>query len=271
MVIFCCVAQRLGIDAQPVGFPYHVLAVVIPRQAILTEGGATEDQSHPRPIYLDPFRTGDEVAEQDLVMQLRSLQVPSPEFSEHLGPSRTEEVVHRCAKNIVTSVNALPHRNAASTSTDQTLPDIETSLYAALWSILILPGNGLNEGFMQRNRCLQRLLETMGRQFPLDTSLVEAYLIPTVRNLAQRASIMKMLGAMRSSDNMPRPVQSRDAEAAQKVRYRVGQIFHHKRYQYEAVITGWDVECKANPEWIEQMGVNTTLSRGQHQSFYNVL
>jgi hypothetical protein len=42
-----------------------------------------------------------------------------------------------------------------------------------------------------------------------------------------------------------------------RLAYRVGQVFSHKRYYYTAVIVGWDTYCKQPQEWILQM-VGTT-------------
>lgn len=76
--------------------------------------------------------------------------------------------------------------------------------------------------------------------------------------------------AIRASDNAPKPVKVRDSRALRNVRYKVGQVFQHRRYQYNAIIVGWDVECAASEQWISQMRVRD-LPQGQHQSFYHAL
>ena len=43
----------------------------------------------------------------------------------------------------------------------------------------------------------------------------------------------------------------------------------HRRYEYMCVITGWDSQCEASLEWMNEMGVEE-LSGGSHQPFYNV-
>lgn len=40
------------------------------------------------------------------------------------------------------------------------------------------------------------------------------------------------------------------------LKYKVGDVLRHKRYQYRGVIVGWDPECQAGEEWIEQMRVD---------------
>lgn len=68
---------------------------------------------------------------------------------------------------------------------------------------------------------------------------------------------------------MPKPIISR-SERTTKVAFKVGQMFQHKRYGYEGVITGWDVVCDANEDWIQNMRVDA-LPNGRNQAFYHVL
>lgn len=56
----------------------------------------------------------------------------------------------------------------------------------------------------------------------------------------------------------------------EKVQYRIGNVFLHRRYGYEGVIVGWDTKCEKDENWISQMGVNN-LDGGRQQSFYHVL
>ena len=58
--------------------------------------------------------------------------------------------------------------------------------------------------------------------------------------------------------------------ADQGVKFRIGQVFRHKRYAYTAVVVGWDVKCDADEEWIWRNGVDH-LDEGRGQAFYNAL
>ena len=51
----------------------------------------------------------------------------------------------------------------------------------------------------------------------------------------------------------------------------MGLYFILNRFDYKCVVYGWDPFCKMSEEWINQMGVDTDLSRGRNQPFYNVL
>lgn len=54
------------------------------------------------------------------------------------------------------------------------------------------------------------------------------------------------------------------------VKFAVGMIMKHKKYNYRCVIYGWDNLCKASQDWITQMGVYELKHKDQ-QPFYMVL
>mmetsp|Transcript_17108 Transcript_17108/g.44555 ORF Transcript_17108/g.44555 Transcript_17108/m.44555 type:complete len:239 (+) Transcript_17108:60-776(+) len=62
---------------------------------------------------------------------------------------------------------------------------------------------------------------------------------------------------------------SRRARTSRRgVKFRVGQVFIHKKYRYRGVIVGWDAVPKAPEKWFKQMGVPRSL---RHQPMYSVL
>ncbi|PRW50954.1 F-box only 21-like [Chlorella sorokiniana] len=65
-------------------------------------------------------------------------------------------------------------------------------------------------------------------------------------------------------------VRRRQGPDAERVLFRAGQVMRHKRYHYRGVIVGWDTECRASEEWMQQMGVDR-LPGGRAQPFYHVL
>lgn len=81
---------------------------------------------------------------------------------------------------------------------------------------------------------------------------------------------LDLVSTVRSRDSLPRPVKARGSSGRRNVGFRIGQVFRHKRYQYHAIITGWDTECSASEQWITDMRVHE-LPRGKAQSFYHVL
>lgn len=275
VAIFCCVSSRLGIDAQPCGFPFHVLAIIKPPIGhSLDEEAAQAGEIYPS-IYLDPFRSGQEIEVQNLVAQLRSMGVPSWQHQAFLGASTTTEIVIRCAKNIITSVQALPRQHGADPiSTVHSFPEMDGALYAALWSLVILSG-GAGVATEQaatepRSRYMPFFVEKMQKSYLMDVSLIDEHVVPLMNDIAQRESLIDMMRVIRRSDNAPHSVKERTADLREKVRYSVGQLFHHKRYHYQGIITGWDSQCEQGDTWMAHMGVHT-LSRGQNQAFYHVL
>ena len=83
-------------------------------------------------------------------------------------------------------------------------------------------------------------------------------------------------GPSKSQSSQPGPSKStlestgpRNQPPDPDPRYHIGTLFRHRRYLYEAVITGWTRSCSASENWIRTMDVDR-LKRGRHQPFYNV-
>ena len=266
VAIYCCVAQRLGIDAQPCGFPFHVLAIIKPSPGRTLDGRHTEFGTSSEPMYMDPFRSNQVVYVSDLRAQLQNLGVSPSSFQELLGASSTAEIVRRSAKNIITSLQAIGRNHSAGHS----YPDVDGAFYAAIWAVLLLPEGGTVTAGAQRANCLIHITELMEKYFLTDTWLIEKHLLPLIEDHNQREQLQNSIRAIRTNDHVPKEIKSRDSDSSRDVQYKVGQIFYHKRYHYKAVITGWDVECAAKDHWMARMGVHT-LPRGKHQGFYHVL
>ena len=266
--IFCSVARRLGLSAEPCGFPFHVYAIVMPRDGFDLDGKPMEDQKQPQPMYMDPFRSDDEVFRSDLESQLRTMGVPSAEHEILLGVSSTADMVRRTARNIISSIQSASDVHMLNISTTTAFPESDCSLYSALWALMLLPEDRASN--LHRVRSLPHILNHVEKQFIFDIKLIETYILP----LFERSQYMEQLDdtvrVMRAGDSMPKQVKSRTPDVSKSVHFKVGQVFRHKRYNYQGVITGWDVECAAGENWMSQMGVDR-LSRGRQQSFYHVL
>ena len=277
--IFCCIAQRLGLDAAACSFPFHVVAIVSPPAGFDLDGRKVETAASPQ--YMDPFSSALELSQADLIARLESIRAARSSFDEYLSASRTEEIVLRTGRNILNSVQeAHRHtmvRQPIATSGGWTatvpFPDLESSFYSALWASLLLgiPPDGDGPVLsMRRRNYLPHIIEHFETHFPTDVGLIEQYIIPLFRNTGEYAQLRESVRVTRSVDSMPKDVKRRTAEISRKVRYKVGQVFTHKRYAYHAVITGWDVECGADEHWMLRMRIHE-LTRGKQQSFYHVL
>jgi F-box protein 21 len=94
--------------------------------------------------------------------------------------------------------------------------------------------------------------------------------LPQLQGLPEYHHLLQILNAVRAGDRNPKPTIRREGPAKENVRFKVGQVFKHKRFRYMGVVIGWDVNCDASEEWMAQMGVDE-LGRGRWQSFYHVL
>ncbi|PGH16083.1 hypothetical protein AJ80_05298 [Polytolypa hystricis UAMH7299] len=271
--IYCYVAQRLGLDAHPCGFPFHVHVIIRPAVGYDMNGSQLEGEMQGDPMYMDPFRSTEETPVTELQNQLNFLGALTLSQSTFLRESLTTEIVLRCGKNILNSVLQTPHFRHTSL-------DVVNVKYAALWASMLfaeyanpdgpLPGEPLRQvGHFPLRRHLPSLMEHFATDFTSDVYLVEQYLIPLFEGLPEYNHLREAVRVMRAGDEIPKQVRSRTAQHS-NVKFKVGQLFRHRRYDFTAVITGWDAECGAAEHWMQEMGVDR-LKGGRNQSFYHVL
>ncbi|KAL5339254.1 Hemimethylated DNA-binding protein YccV like-domain-containing protein [Aspergillus crustosus] len=261
-VIYCHIAQTLGLNARPCGFPFHVHVIVQPPTGIDMDGNVLGSETQGEPIYMDPFRSNEETPISDMKTQLNFLGASSIEQSAFLGESRTSEIALRCSKNILNSLQ----RMNQFVDANLVRVDISCARYAALWSSLLL-SNPLRPAELRHH--LLWLMELLATDFPYDIYLIEQYIAPMFHGTLEFEHIMESLHVIRAVDEIPKQVKLRNPEH-KSVNYHIGQIFRHRRYNYTAIITGWDAECGAGEQWMRRMGVDQ-LQSGRHQSFYHVI
>ncbi|PYH41160.1 YccV-like-domain-containing protein [Aspergillus saccharolyticus JOP 1030-1] len=260
--IYCHVAQGLGLDARPCGFPFHVHVIVTPPVGFDIDDQEVEAGTRGPPIYMDPFRSDEETPVADLQHQLNFLGASAAEEAMFLGDSEISEIVLRCSKNILNSLQRGSNsRHARSASVD-----LVSAKYAALWSYILLsdPARPIE---LRQN--LPWLMELLAMEFPADINMVEQFITPLFDGTAEYNHILESLHVMRAVDSIPREIKRRSPQD-DRVKYRIGQVCRHRRYAYSAIITGWDVECGAGEQWMRRMEVDR-LQDGRHQSFYRVL
>ncbi|CAF1077877.1 unnamed protein product [Didymodactylos carnosus] len=78
------------------------------------------------------------------------------------------------------------------------------------------------------------------------------------------------LRRIRNEDSNPPMIEPKRRLPDSSITFRTGQIFQHRRYNYWAVICGWDPTCLAPPAWQLHMEISN-LPRGPSQPFYHVL
>lgn len=282
VAIYCCVADRIGLDARPCGYPYHVYAIVYAPPGFDHDNKPVSNDSDAEAMYMDPFRSADEVPVSDLRSRLSAFGATPSSHATFLSSASVSEMILRTGRNIINAYREA-HQQAGTFGMGQRAsvdglvsdnqPDLDASCYASLWATIILTGedNGDDVAALttRRRSYLAYLLQQFQVHFPEDIYLVAKYIIPLFHNTPQFEDLVQLLTAVQKGDAMKRPVRSR-GDDAKDVKYRIGQVFEHKRYGYEAVIIGWDPICTMGEDWIEHMGVDR-LDRGRHQSFYHVL
>ncbi|RMZ70319.1 f-box domain-containing [Pyrenophora seminiperda CCB06] len=278
VAIYCAVAQRVGLDARPVGFLFHVYTLVYaPKNYNLNGEYKPTSSTELEYMYLDPFRSTSEVRQGDLQRTLRDMGVPSSDHWTFLSDTTTREMVLRTARNIMNSVQMIRETEAGmgriQASWLDSYPDIDNAFYATIWVMLLLgpshdPSNPGHQS-IRRRQYLPYLLEHFQVHYPWDVTLLSRYVIPMFYNQPEGHRLLQFVQSMHQVDAMRKPVTARSART-HNVTFKVGQLFHHKRYGYEGVITGWDVVCDANEDWIQNMHVDS-LPNGRNQAFYHVL
>lgn len=277
VAIFCILAKRLRLDARPCGFPSHVHALVYPMSGYTLDGTPSTEATEP--MYLDPFRSDVEVPVQDLRRQLNAWGLGDADPDQYLAATASSQIVLRTSRNILATVqefrNSALGNNGHPTVRLHANPftDMDNAFYAALWANYMLCSAEESNRGNHRQQFIPMLLEKFERFFPMDVSLIEQYVSDPLRDVptAGNLQIFETIRAVRIGDAMPKQIQTRPRDPAEDtVKYKVGQVFRHRRYDYLAVITGWDSECGMGDYWMVQNRVDN-LSGGRHQSFYHAL
>ena len=282
VAIFCAVAQRLGLKAFCCGFPNHVHAVIYPNEGGFLDGRPSAEAADvPCPMYLDPYRSEDEVPVEHLRTQLAAWGVKNVDYHRFLGDAGTRNIVLRTSRNILATVHDFRGLDRGTDNTGHRtirlhanpFADMDNAFYSALWANFMLRNPSTRQDRAEQVQFLPMILERFERLFPMDANLIERYICPTFRNVASadQWELFETLRVVRAGDSMPKQIRSRDSSASMdRVKFQVGQIFQHKRYGYTAVVIGWDLECSMNSEWMAHNQIDR-LDRGRHQSFYHAL
>ncbi len=284
VAIFCSLAQRLGLDARCCGIPNHVHAMVYPPAGETLDGRPfVEGAQGPEAMYLDPYRSDEEVPLASLRIMLSQWGIAQRQFPEFLTDSTPASVILRTSRNILATVHEFrAHGGDSENNGHPTIrlngnpfADLDLAFYSALWANYIF-GNPVRrsepEGTTQM-QFIPLILERFERMYPMDVSLIERYIVPCYSNASNAVhwELKEGLRVVKAADQTPKQIRRRDTRAARDgVRYKIGQVFRHRRYGYMAVITGWDIECGMTSDWMLHNQVDS-LFQGRHQSFYHVL
>lgn len=110
----------------------------------------------------------------------------------------------------------------------------------------------------------------MSRLYQLDTRAVIEDVLAASFEGQDRATITEICNAQMLADQEEAEIVHPRPQTPNPIRYFVGAIFRHKRFDYVGAIVGWDPTCAQSEAWIRQMHVDS-LPRGRNQPFYHVL
>lgn len=264
VVIYCSVMKKLGLKAQPCNFPFHVIAIIYPPSGLDLDGMTVPADSPMPPMYMDPWESGEEVTADKLRSQLARLLSEQTPYEPYLHQSSDNEIVLRSAKNILNSLRATA--NGRPATVDRTKAE-----YAALWAWLLLSPSQQSGGTVEHlHYGLHVMIESCINNFPYDASFLKQYLLPTYSFHRDRLRYTAAIDSFCQRDRDPKFAKERTLQARSRLKYRIGQVFKHRRQGYQAVIVGWDTRCMMDEQWIQMMRVDR-LSGGRDQCFYNAL
>jgi len=294
VAIYSCIAQRIGIDAQPCGIPSHVLAIVRAPAGQTLDGEVTTNTKLDT-TFLDPFTDTNEIPPAQLTQQLLGMGFPSSLVSSLHGvlkPLEVQGLLLRASANIA---NLRRHHNDPPTFTtvlNDIAPEASTflksagrlastlrttlyssrALYATTWAQLISTNDQAHRLEGDLGEHLESFAHAFQVDFQIDEPLARRYILAILDRTGADVELFRKFLRRFNDEDAAVPISSPrlGVPDAARVRYRVGQIFRHRRFRYLAAITGWDPKCRASDQWIRQMNVDS-LDGGRKQCFYHVV
>ncbi|OAG44034.1 hypothetical protein AYO21_01886 [Fonsecaea monophora] len=267
--IFCYVARRFNLRAEPCSFPFHVYAFVQAPLGFDIDGHPLAESSSQEPsdlthFYMDPFHNSEPISRSVLETRLKFMNpgVTPTQTVAYMSPAPPRDLSARTALNIL-----------ASPSHDPGLPlhPINTNLaaYSALFALVSIPSEPPRHATHLRQH-LAVLTQHFLEYFDLDIHLFETCVLPLTNDLPDARAYRNLILQLKESDHESRPAKYRADPRNSEVKYSVGQVFRHRRRNYVAVIYGWDPYCRMQEQWITMNQVDR-LPNGRSQPFYNVI
>lgn len=264
VLIYCYVLRQFNLSASPISYPWHVHALVQPPPGTDLDGNPTplSPPSSTTHLFMDPFNTSDPIPSTQLDHQLTFIapQLTPTQRQTFLRPSNAREMATRTARNILKAEAPAPGALFPFPISPA------SAIYAANWASVLLPAS-----VEQLRQALQTLMFDFLENYPFDISLFETHVLPLTTGLADHTNLRGMCASMRVADQAVRKPKGRgQGTGNEEVRFKVGQVFVHRRRRYVGVIYGWDRTCEMDERWIQRNMVGS-LPKGREQPFYNVL
>jgi len=280
--IFCCIAERLGLQASCCAFPSHVHAAVHSPPGSTLDGEA-RGVDYTESMYLDPYGSIDEVTIEDLRGRLVEFGW-SQGTGAFLKPTPVSIIVQRTAQNIkgtysaIRSLNSGAERERELKQLRTGYPDLNSQLanYATMWADLMVK----QASSIHWDVNMDTFLNRFALSYSEDIWIVEKYLLPLYdlstsaqpqRQRQDWENVRVIIDMLRNLDAREPVVTRRyTQEIIRRVKYKIGQVFRHKRYRYIGIINGWSMESSTGlptPFYMTQdEATNQTSSDGEPQS-----
>ncbi|KAH7192443.1 Transglutaminase-like superfamily-domain-containing protein [Fusarium flagelliforme] len=249
--IFCCIAERLGLQAHCCAFPTHVHAIVFAENGkTLDSKPVTDDDAPLEKMYLDPYGSSEEIPLADLQTMLAHYgwQTSTDMF---LSPVDPAAIAIRTARNIrATASRVIEAREQADPDltrliTGNDSSNIDAALYSALWaSLLLTPVDSF-----EWDEALEPFLHRFAKNWHVDAWLIEKYIFPLYDGFGPlRERLMRnrrwddpreVVYLVGEFDDVPPPIFRRNSARTQHVLYKIGQVFKHRRYGWIGAVNGW--------------------------------
>ncbi|KAL2139854.1 hypothetical protein VTI28DRAFT_4617 [Corynascus sepedonium] len=261
-VIFTCIAERVGLIAFCLAFPSHVHAAVYAPPGKDLDGEDTDETDGERKrMCLDPYGSDQEVTLSDL--RLRLVEFGWTQGTEALlKPSPVPIIVQRTAQNIKATRDTVHHLlendilGSEMTRLRTGYPGLNMGAaeYASMWAELLMK----QTSSFHWDSTLDPFLRKFAASWSEDAWIVRKYLAPLYdRFMASQPrtrprqgweNVHEILALLANVDKRIPEVSRRYTEdICTRVRYKIGQVFRHRRYGYIGIINGWAASSYSLP------------------------
>lgn len=280
-LVFSAVCRKLDIATTLCNFPGHVYSAV---WRSISSSQWIQGDTGPADFYVDPWRSNTILSHIELVDQFRSMHTDRPGAADRaLEPMTGHTLLQRYYHNILNSVRA---EKSSQVLRNRDFPADAILVGLALCQYLTSPRRSdiqmtqlaLHLQSTPEDLALFRKLVAI-KNWPYDSPSdpnngryrhepnVDGQDLGAVRDDNGNMQIDPMLMIVQQCQfGRNDPIEPRVRTA--RIRYRVGQVFRHKRYSYLGVITGWDARCEQSREWQTEMGI-AQLPGGDAQPYYH--
>lgn len=272
VINFCRLASRLGLDARPVSFPCMPLVIIYPPAGSDCNGVPCVAPRKAEPMYVILTAGSGEIAIEKLYEHARCLPLPAGPQAGWLDPAPISKIMIRCGLAIIRSVERYRsgwgsrspfNRRAGGVRRDDFLDlpwcsacrgDADSAYYGAVWALMVFGSRAedyLGEQGVDVGAVVADLLKEIQDYTPEDATLMSDRSVRELADSPEYRLVLEYTHRLRSEYAQPTPVRPRNASINHLVKFRVGQLFRHRRYGYQAVIIGWDPACLLEPPFTD--------------------